>query len=180
MSNMLTWTMLGARSDELNDVDIHPLGREDLDRVEPLWNALREHHAAVAPDLGPPRSREESWRRRRAQYEVWLSEPGSFLLVAERSGTLVGYAMVHRRSGSSTWPLGEQAGEIETLSVLPVARGLGIGAALLEAVREELHAVGIHELSLLVLPGNLAAIRFYERQGFDTFGLWLREGAAPG
>jgi ribosomal protein S18 acetylase RimI-like enzyme len=167
-------------SDELNGVDIHPLDRENLDRVEPLWNALREHHATVAPDLGPPRSREESWRRRRAQYEVWLSEPGSFLLVAERSGEPVGYAMVHLRGGSSTWPLGEQAGEIETLSVLPAARGLGIGTALLAAVHEELRAVGITELSLLVLPGNLSAIGFYERQGFNTFGLWLRVGSAPG
>ncbi len=145
----------------MNGVTIHLLDPEDLDRVEPLWNALREHHATVAPDLGVPRSREESWRRRRAQYEAWLSEPGSFLLLAESSGELVGYAMVHLRSGSSTWPLGEHAGEIETLSVLPAARGKGIGTALLAAVREELRAVGVTELSLLVLPGNLAALRAY-------------------
>lgn len=164
----------------MNDVAVYRLDREDLDRVEPLWNSLREHHATVTPDLGVPRSREESWRRRRIQYEVWLSEPGSFILVAEHSGELVGYAMVHLRSGSSTWHLGEQAGEIETLSVLPAARGQGIGTELLAAVREELRAIGVTELSLLVLPGNLAAIGFYERQGFGTFGLWLRESRSPG
>jgi ribosomal protein S18 acetylase RimI-like enzyme len=160
----------------VDDVAVHLLDRENLDRIEPLWNALREHHATVAPELGVPRSREESWQRRRAQYEVWLSEPGSFILVAECPGELVGYAMVHLRSGSSTWPLGEHVGEIETLSVLPAARGQGIGTALLAAVREELRAVGVTELSLLVLPGNLAAIGFYERSGFNTFGLWLRVG----
>ncbi len=164
----------------MNNVAVHRLDRENLDRVEPLWNALREHHATVAPELGVPRPREESWRRRRAQYEVWLSEPDSFILVAELPGELVGYAMVHLRSGSPTWPLGERAGEIETLSVLPAARSQGIGTVLLAAVREELRALGVTELSLHVLPGNIEAIGFYERLGFSTFGLWLREGGSSG
>jgi ribosomal protein S18 acetylase RimI-like enzyme len=158
---------------------VRRLARDDLDRVEPLWSALREHHATVAPDLGPTRPREESWRRRRAQYETWLSEDGSFILIAEYRGELAGYAMVHLRSGSPTWPLGEQAGEVETLAVLPAARGNGIGTALLLAVREEMHANGVSEVSLHVLPGNLAAIRFYERHGFSTGALWLRQGDIP-
>jgi ribosomal protein S18 acetylase RimI-like enzyme len=155
---------------------VRSLARDDLDRVEPLWSALREHHATVAPDFGPPRSRAESWRRRRTQYEAWLSEPGSFLLIAERGEKVVGYAMVHLRSGSPTWPLGEQAGEVETLAVLATERGKGIGTLLLQAVHEELRASGVSEMSLHVLPGNLSAIRFYERHGFSTSALWLRGG----
>jgi ribosomal protein S18 acetylase RimI-like enzyme len=162
-----------------DDFVIRRLARDDLDRVEPLWSALREHHAAVAPDLGVPRPREESWRYRRAQYEAWLSEPGSFVLVAEHGGELVGYAMAHLRSGSPTWPLAERAGEIETLSVLPTKRGEGVGTALLEAVREELGVIGVSEVSLHVVPGNLAATDFYERHGFSTYGLWLRRSDDP-
>jgi ribosomal protein S18 acetylase RimI-like enzyme len=162
-----------------HDFVIRHLARDDLDLVEPLWSALREHHTAVAPELGSPRPREESWRRRRAQYEQWLSETGSFLLVAERGEELLGYAMVHLRIGSSTWPLGEQAGEVETLAVLGGERGRGIGTALLRAVREELRSSGVSEISLHVLPGNLASIRFYERHGFSTFGLWLRQASDP-
>jgi ribosomal protein S18 acetylase RimI-like enzyme len=163
----------------MNGVAIHRLDRENLDLLEPLWSALREHHAAVTPELGTPRPRLESWRRRRDQYEAWLSEPGSFVLVAKGPEGLVGYALVHLRSGSSTWSLGEWAGELETLSVLPAARSQGIGTALLAAVREELRTAGVIELSLHVLPGNLEAIGFYERHGFSTFGLWLREGLQP-
>jgi len=152
------------------------LARDDLDRVEPLWSALREHHATVAPDLGRPRSREESWRLRRAQYEAWLSDAGSFIVVAEGDEEVVGYAMVRLRSGSPTWHLGERAGEVETLAVLPAERRKGTGTALLKAVGEELHANGVSEISLHVLPGNLSAIRFYERHGFSTGALWLRQG----
>ena len=150
-----------------------------IDRLEPLWNASREHHATLVPELGPPRSREESWRRRRQQYQSWLSEPDSFALIAERDGMALGYAMVHLRGGSPTWRLSERAGELETLSVLPEERGTGIGSALLAAVRDELGRLGAGELSLHVVPANQDALRFYERHGFQTFALWVTSAVAP-
>jgi ribosomal protein S18 acetylase RimI-like enzyme len=155
---------------------------EELDRIEPLWNALREHHSNIAPSLGPPRSRRESWLCRRTEYERWLSDPDAFVLLAERSGKPLGYAMVHLRDGSPTWPLSERAGEIETLSVLPGERGQGTGTALLEAVRNELGALGVKELSLHAMHTNEHAIRFYERHGFSTYALWMRADgeAMPG
>ncbi len=154
--------------------EIRQIGASELDLIEPLWNALREHHSSVTPDLGPPRSREESWERRRRQYEEWLGEPEAFLLLAERAEKQVGYAMVHVREGSPTWPLSERAGEIETLAVLPSERGQGTGTELLQAVRTKLHAHEITEVSLHVMPTNSGAIRFYERHGFSTYALWVR------
>jgi ribosomal protein S18 acetylase RimI-like enzyme len=156
--------------------EIRRIGVNELDLIEPLWNALREHHSSVTPNLGPPRSRRESWQRRRGQYEEWLANPEAFVLLAERDAEQVGYAMVHVREGSPTWPLSERAGEIETLSVLPSERGNGTGTALLQAVREELRTRGITELSLHVMHTNKDAIRFYERHGFDTYALWVRVG----
>jgi ribosomal protein S18 acetylase RimI-like enzyme len=157
--------------------EIRKIGASELDLLEPLWNALREHHSSVTPELGAPRSRRESWLRRRGEYEGWLADEGAFVLLARRRGEGVGYAMVHVRDGSPTWPLSERAGEIETLSVLPSERGGGTGTALLEAVRSELGARGIAELSLHVMPNNRDAIRFYERHGFETYALWVRAGA---
>jgi ribosomal protein S18 acetylase RimI-like enzyme len=154
-------------------VEIRRIGTDELDLLEPLWNALREHHASVTPDLGQPRSRGESWRRRRRQYEAWLAEHKSFVLLAQRQGAPVGYAMVRIREGSPTWPTSERAGELETLSVLPGERGSGAGTALLEAVRDELGARGIAEVSLLAIHTNGDAIRFYERHGFSTHALWM-------
>jgi ribosomal protein S18 acetylase RimI-like enzyme len=157
--------------------EIRRIDASELDLIEPLWNALREHHSSVTPDLGPPRSREESWERRRRQYEQWLSEPEAFLLVAERAGERVGYSMVHVREGSPTWPISERAGEIETLLVLPRERGQGTGTALLEAVRTELDGRGVTEVSLHVMATNNDAIRFYERHGFSPYAHWIRAAA---
>jgi ribosomal protein S18 acetylase RimI-like enzyme len=161
----------------MSSVGIRQIAVSELDLIEPLWNALREHHSSVTPDLGEPRPRSESWQRRRSQYERWLLGPDAFLLVAEREGEPVGYAMVQLREGSPTWPLSEQAGEVETLSVLPGERGQGTGSELLEAVREELGARGIEELSLHVMHTNNDAMRFYERHGFETYAIWVRAGS---
>jgi ribosomal protein S18 acetylase RimI-like enzyme len=157
---------------------IRRIGASELDLIEPLWNALREHHSQVTPTLGEPRPREESWQRRRSQYADWLAGEQAFVLLAEREEA-VGYAMVHIREGSPTWPLSERAGEIETLSVLPGERGLGTGSSLLHAVRGELAALGITELSLHVMHTNKEAMRFYERHGFETYALWVRSAKPP-
>ena len=161
----------------MSSVRIRQISVSELDLIEPLWNALREHHSSVTPDLGEPRPRTESWQHRRSQYERWLSGPDAFLLVAEREDEPVGYAMVQLREGSPTWPLSEQAGEIETLSVLPGERGKGTGSTLLEAVRKELGSRGVEELSLHVMHTNNDAMRFYERHGFETYAIWVRAGA---
>lgn len=148
-------------------------GRERLDDVEPLWLALREHHVAIAPANGEPLPPAESWRRRRAQYEGWLAQPDSFLLIAERDGAPIGFALVRTRPGSATWEGSDRVGEVETLVVLPGERDRAVGGALLDRVCEELARLDIGELTLHVLSENEAAIEFYRRHGFRTFSLWM-------
>ena len=45
-------------------ISISRAGADRLDELEPLWRAVQEHHAAVAPTLGGlgARSAEASWR----------------------------------------------------------------------------------------------------------------------
>ena len=81
--------------------------------------------------------------------------------------------MVHLRAGSPTWPTSERAGEVETLSVHPDARGRGIGTLLLRAVEDALAGLGVDELSLHVVSNNHKATAFYERHGLRPFAQWL-------
>jgi ribosomal protein S18 acetylase RimI-like enzyme len=146
---------------------IEDLTPDDVEELEPLWNALREHHAAAAPEFGEPRSRGDSWRVRRGQYAGWLSEEGSFCLIArEAEGRAVGYALVRITGPEPIWP-GDRTAELETLSVLPGARSAGVGGALLNAARARLADASLEYLSIKVLAANADGLRFYQRHGFE-------------
>ncbi len=146
-------------------------GSERLDELEPLWRALYEHHAEVGGQVSPVRGYPETWRRRRATYEGWLSAGEAVLLLAQRDGRALGYAMVRPGDGPATWDLGERGVTIETLSVLPSERGEGVGHALIEAAVEYAREVGAELLDVGLVHTNDGARRFYEREGFGLFYL---------
>jgi len=147
-------------------IEIVAAGAERLDELEPLWWALVEHQVPLLPQLGAGRDREDTWRRRRAHYEELIAKPGAFLLLAERDGRPVGYAMVERSMPSQTWQLDEMA-TLETLVILPEARAAGTGNALVERAREKLRAAGVKHWGVGVVATNEGGERFYRRHGFE-------------
>lgn len=157
----------------MSELAIVRAGLERVDDLAPLWLALRDHHHEVAPHLGPVREDEESWAMRRRSYVQWLAEPDAFVLIAELAGAAVGYALVTVNEGSPTWRDLPRFGLLETLSVLPDARGRRIGRALVEAVWDELERIGVRELRLDVMATNRPALAFYERLGFAPDSLQL-------
>jgi ribosomal protein S18 acetylase RimI-like enzyme len=147
---------------------IRRLAAHELDRLQPLWLALHEHHVRISPRLAGMTARpgRESWARRRARYARWAGDPDTFVLVAEANHHLVGYAFVTIGSGYSSWNGGERQAQLETLSVAPSMRGQGRGTRLLAAVRDRLASAGIESLVISAACANHAAHRFYERHGF--------------
>jgi ribosomal protein S18 acetylase RimI-like enzyme len=151
-------------------ISITRVGAERIADFEPLYGSLRAHHDEISPSLAgaPVRGAANSWENRRANYERWLAEPDAFALLAERGGVLLGYAVVTVEPGWDSWDVGERMGEVHDIAVLPEARGSGLGKELLARVRAELTAVGCRYYRLMVLGGNDAAVRFYEREGMET------------
>ena len=156
------------------DLVITPLEPADLDVLRPLWLALRDHHGSITPDWGPVRSDDESWARRRADYEKWLAEPDAFAFVAHRGHRAVGYALVTVNPGSPTWAAADRAGYVETLSVAPEERGKGTGAALLRATHDRLEQLGVDHVELTVVSANEDARRFYAREGYEEVFVAVR------
>ncbi len=61
-------------------------------------------------------------------------------------------------------------GEVLTVGVVPTARRRGWGARLLEACQDHWRGAGVVEGFLEVRAGNVAALRLYEREGWQRVG----------
>jgi ribosomal protein S18 acetylase RimI-like enzyme len=149
-------------------------GAEALDEIEPLWHALKNHHGDCTPGV-PVRSDEESWSLRRRDYEGWLAQPGSFLLLAHAGGRAVAYALVRIQEAGPTWSQPARHAIVQDIAVAPGARGGGVGRALLDRVHEE---SGCDVVELTVLSANASAKAFYDRLGFEPFAETLRRRRA--
>ena len=106
---------------------------------------------------------EEAWTEGMLAGELAGVASGRYYLVAEDAGELVGYA------GLLT-PGGGQA-DVLTLAVAEQRWGLGIGAALLDALLSEAARRGCREVFLEVRVDNDRAQRLYLRRGFAEIGI---------
>lgn len=150
----------------MEDLSITIGGEECIDQLRELWLALHHHHRQVSSLQPLVDCDERSWDRRSRLYHKELSDDGGLLAIATKTSRPVGYAMVVLREGpDDTWPVGDRYAELYSLSVASDERGRGIGSALFDAVERELAAREIRDLSVAVMAGNTAAIRFYERRG---------------
>jgi ribosomal protein S18 acetylase RimI-like enzyme len=130
------------------------------------------------PELAPYVSDAETWAEHRPLYVELFEKPDTRLFLARLDEALAGYALIHVAAVretwvADTWRTGERIGELESIAVAPGHRGQGIGTALLDAVDAELEALGIADVIVGALPGNVDAVRLYERRGFRPTWLYL-------
>lgn len=150
------------------EVEIVEAGADRLGEIGGLWRDMHDHHAEVvdeARDVAPFRPSEAAWQRRRSEFGDWMRAGEGRLLIAERSGSPVGFAYFRIREGDLNFEIDGRMGELEALSVDPDLRRWGVGSLLMEAVEQGLTAAGVEFIGLSVVSGNADAIRFYERWG---------------
>jgi len=165
---------------EHGDITFTVRGTDCLDQLEPLWLSLFDHHASTGNAGIASIPRDESWPRRRRLYESLFDEPGTFVVLAERDGSPIGYAFCHLRQGpDDTWDTGDLLGEVETLVLSAEARGGGAGNALMDAAEAELGRRGAHDVMTAVMEGNDRALDFYLRRGMRPTVTYLMRLAPP-
>lgn len=96
-----------------------------------------------------------------ATFRGLLRRQSTALLVAERVGEVVGYAVL--------WFAADEA-ELGDMAVLPEARRRGLGRWLLDGALAEAARRGAKRVYLEVRESNTAARSLYERAGFETAG----------
>lgn len=95
------------------------------------------------------------------RYQRKLASELECVLVAERSGLIVGIAMAHQ--WDEYLMSGRKQIRFSTLEVLPEFRRQGVGRALFEGIHDWARSIGARWLEWYASP---AAVPFYERLGF--------------
>lgn len=99
----------------------------------------------------------------RRNFRHFLKRPTAVLIVADRNGELVGYALVLFRAGTAL-------ARLYSLAVAPQAQGHGLGGLLLEAAERAAYDHDRLFLRLEVREDNAPARRIYERANYKRIG----------
>ena len=103
-------------------------------------------------------------RLSRAQYRRHLDSESALVLVASANHRyFLGTAVVFFRKGSGV-------ARLYSIATRAEARGKGVGSALIEAAEQAARRKRRHALRLEVRTDNAAAIRLYERLGYERIG----------
>ncbi len=140
---------------------IRRLAPADREAWEPLWRAYQRFYET---DI-PPETTELTWARFHD-----AAEPMHALGAFDENGRLVG--IVHVIFHRSCW-LPQWSCYLQDLYVESDQRGLGVGAALIEAVADLARANGAGKLYWLTQEANATARRLYDhiarRTGFIQY-----------
>jgi ribosomal protein S18 acetylase RimI-like enzyme len=147
---------------------LRPPTARDLDGLTRFANAfVREKRNN--PDLGLV-----SFDRRltRRQEGRWLGEVVKGVarkevvsIAAFVGGRVVGHCAINRRKFRDDRHAG-----VFGIAILDGFRGVGIGEKMMDAALEEARRIGIQLVELDVFSTNAAAIRLYEKMGFEKAG----------
>lgn len=105
---------------------------------------------------------EPAFRFSRGTMRTFAETPGAVTVLAEASGELVGFCIVH---------LQRQIGYVVTLDVARAWRRRGVARQLMTEVEARVRAAGGAGMALHVFAGNSGAMQFYEELEYSRVGI---------
>ncbi len=156
------------------DVDIRPAALEDLDELLEIYLSSAQHHVALDPEHYRVPDAAAAAERLRGIIEDDGRMSG--YLAAARDGRIVGSVSIALLPPPTEGSMMAAVPTAEVgIAVLDDARDAGVGTALMAAAEAWAGARGVRVLILDMSARNVAAKRFYERLGYEVYGLFLRK-----
>ena len=140
-----------------SQIQYHAGGPELLDDIQPLWEQLNQHHAAVSSYFTAEFQSKTFPVRRQALLEKYAD--GQIRVdIARAQNRNIGYLI------SAITP--NDTGEIESIYIEEGFRGQAIGDQLMRRTLDWLDKHHVHTKVIAVAVGNERAYKFYARFGF--------------
>lgn len=97
------------------------------------------------------------WRWRPAKVKRQIQDKDTMVLVANREGTMAGFAIMR---------FGDDQAHLFLLAVHPEFRRVGIGRSMMQWLEKSCRTAGIRAVRLEVRASNRVALRFYRKLGY--------------
>jgi len=144
-------------------VTVRPLEQSDHAEWRRLWTAYLEFYKTTVPE----EVYRTTWKR---LFTAGEFEPKGFIALLDDKPVGLTHYLYHR----SCWSLVDNC-YLQDLFADPDVRGKGVGAALIEAVRQEAAKVGVANVYWMTHEENATARRLYDhvarRTGFIEYDL---------
>jgi ribosomal protein S18 acetylase RimI-like enzyme len=142
-------------------VSIRPALAADHATIAALALEVLEHHVAAVPDVFQP----TAGVLPEAYYDELLNDPEAGVRVAERAGTIAGFAVLQLRPTTLPLHVPRTIAYVREFGVAQAARRGGVGRALLAACAAWGRERYAGTLELDCWEANQAGIAFYTAQG---------------
>lgn len=143
---------------------------KDLERVNELRRQVHELHAQGEPDCFKPGFPDEL----RDFIHIIFRDPLKKILVCERGGAIVGFAVLGRISRpDSPFKFGREVLDIDEFGVDEACRRQGVATEMVAFIRGYAKNEGFDRLELNMWEFNREALAFYEAAGFRTYRRYM-------
>ena len=142
----------------------------ELERVNELRMQVNALHVAGKPEVFKPGFPEEL---RNYIYAIH-KDPEQFIAVAEKDGTICGFAVLHHINRPENPFMKERDFlDIDEFCVDEAFRRQGVASEMIDFIREFAKEKGFHRIELNMWEFNQDALAFYEAAGFQTFRRYM-------
>lgn len=137
-------------------MSIRPARVEDAAEIAAFWNPIiRDTAVTFSTD-----------EKSEADLHAMMAGRGEAFVVAELDGAVVGFASYGGFRGGPGYAYARE----HTIILSEVARGQGIGRALMQALEAQARAQGVHVLVAGISAENPAAVAFHAAIGYAEVG----------
>lgn len=151
-------------------VEVRRARENELERVNELRMQVNALHVAGKPEVFKPGFPEEL---RNYIYAIH-KDPEQFIVVAEKDGTICGFAVLHHINRPENPFMKERDFlDIDEFCVDEAFRRQGIASEMIAFIREFAKEKGFHRIELNMWEFNQDALAFYEAAGFQTFRRYM-------
>lgn len=145
--------------------------REDeLEQVNMLRRQVNALHVEGKPEVFKPDFPDEL---RDFIHVIW-NDPEQEIVVSERDGKLVGFAVLHHMIRPETPFMKERDYlDIDEFCVDESCRRQGLASEMIDFIKDYAKEKGYHRLELNMWEFNRGALAFYEAMGFETYRRYM-------